>query len=171
MVASPFGHIYLQSLIASAEARVDLHTSRGHKVRLRFAARRLRKLRAYQEWRSAPAVGVQAPSRRVALILVSGAWIGLAVVLGVLELQRTAFGASIVLVAIFALTVVWVVLAVLNLPTTGDQELSDASTRPPPSGWPERRRSPRSGPVPVFEYLRVAGLSVGDAEAHISHER
>jgi hypothetical protein len=171
MVASPFGHIYLQSLIASAEARVDLHTSRGHKLRLRIAARRLRKLHAYQEWRSAPADGVPAPSRRVALILVSGAWIGLAAVLGMLELQGTAFGASIGLVAIFALTVVWVVLAVVNLPITDDQEPSDGSSRLPPSGWPERRRAPRGGPIPVFEYLRVAGLNVGDVEAHVSHDR
>jgi hypothetical protein len=49
-----FGRTYLRSLIAFSEERVELHRAGGHRLRLRLAARRLHKLRAYESQRGLP---------------------------------------------------------------------------------------------------------------------
>ena len=66
-----FGRVYLRSLIASAEERVDLHRTRGHRLRQRVATRRLRKLLAYENQRHVRIGAAEQGQPRVVLGLVS----------------------------------------------------------------------------------------------------
>jgi hypothetical protein len=68
-----FGWIYLQSLIETAERRVDDHRARRRRLRAWWAARRLQELRAYEEWRNLPAGGELASPPRTAFALASAA--------------------------------------------------------------------------------------------------
>ena len=114
---SEFGRVYLRSLIDSAEERVELHRSRGHRLRQRVATRRLRKLLAYENQRHIP-VGkaVWAPPR-LALAVVSIVWLAAIAALATLVLgDAGAFWVSAVEVAALALAVVWFVLAVACVP-------------------------------------------------------
>ncbi|HEX4526595.1 MAG TPA: hypothetical protein VH108_07625 [Gaiellaceae bacterium] len=169
-MASPFGQLYLGSLIASAEQRVELHRAKGHRLRLRIAARRLRKLQAYEEWRGGPVELLDGRSLQVALLVVSVIWIVLGALLGLVELDHGSdFWVTILLVSLLSLTVVWFRLAVLCVPTTEDQEREGPLNQSTTPGTTERRTSARGGPMPVFEYLRVAGFVGRDGDSYASH--
>jgi hypothetical protein len=169
-VASPLGQIYLQSLIASADGRVELHRARGHRLRLRIATRRLRKLQAYEEWRGGPVETFDRRSLQVALLFVSVIWIVLAAMLAVVELEHgSASSVTILVVSLLALTVVWFRLAVLCVPTNDEEEQTGVPTQPSARGTPDRRTAARGGPMPVFEYLRVAGFGGRDGDSYASH--
>jgi hypothetical protein len=157
-------------LIASAEQRVELHTAEHHRLRLRLAARRLRKLQAYEEWRSGPVEQLDGGSLQVALLLVSVIWILLAALLGLVELHRGGtVWVTILLVSLLVLTLVWFRLAVLCVPTSDDREGAGAPTQLTTPVTPERRMAARGGPMPVFEYLRVAGFGGRDGDSYASH--
>jgi len=157
-VASRFGEIYLRSLIASAEQHVDLQRSKGRRLRVRIAERRLRKLQAYEAWRGGPVGTFDRRSLRPALVCVSVLWIVLASLLGVVELRQGsgAFSVTILLVSLLVLTAVWFQLAVLCVPANDHREQTAPQSPPAAPPTAERRRSARGDPMPVFEYLRVA---------------
>jgi Flp pilus assembly protein TadB len=116
-MASEFGRIYLQSLIGSAEEQVELHRHSRHRLRLRLADRRLRRLRGYEAWRAAP---VEAPADRpprLALTLVSAAVLVVAALLGLVAAgPRNALAVAVVEVAGLVLVVWWFILAVACVP-------------------------------------------------------
>ena len=169
-MASPLGQIYLRSLIASAEGRVELHRAGRHRLRLRIAARRLRKLQAYEEWRGGPVGTFDRRSLQVALPFVSVVWIVLAATLAAVELEHwSAAWVTILVVSLLVLTVVWFRLAVLCVPMNDDQERTGLFTEPTTPVTSERRTSARGGPMPVFEYLRVAGFGGRDGDSYASH--
>ena len=114
-----FGRVYLRSLIASAEERVELHRTRGHRIRLHVATRRLRKLLAYENQRHLR-IGSAQRARR------PGSRVGR----GLGRLGRgpgrcsrrsqlrhaTAFWMTVAELPMLALTVLWFVLAVACVP-------------------------------------------------------
>jgi Flp pilus assembly protein TadB len=116
-MASEFGRIYLQSLIGSAEEQVELHRSRRHRVRLRLADRRLRKLRGYEAWRAAPVEASAGEPPRLAFALVSAAILLAAALLGLIAVGHGgALAVGVVEVAGLALVVWWFSLAVACVP-------------------------------------------------------
>ena len=113
-----FGRVYLRSLIASAEERVDLHRERGHRLRLRVATRRLRKLLAYENQRHTRIGAAAAAPPRLALAVVSVSWLASMVLLGIVRLQDAgALWVTILEVPTLALVVLWFLLAVACVPT------------------------------------------------------
>lgn len=113
-----FGRVYLRSLIASAEEQVELHRTRGHRLRLRLATRRLRKLLAYENTRHARIGTAQPAPPRLAVALVSVVWLASMALLGILKLADAgALWVSILEVPILALAVLWFFLAVACVPT------------------------------------------------------
>jgi hypothetical protein len=108
-----FGWIYLQSLIETAERRVDDHRARKRRLRAWWAARRLQELRAYEEWRNLPAGGEMASPPRTAFAVASAAVI-CAVATALALALRSADG-SIPMAAdlgFLALASIWFVLGV-----------------------------------------------------------
>jgi hypothetical protein len=108
-----FGWIYLQSLIETAERRVDDHRARKRRLRAWWAARRLQELRAYEEWRNLPAGGEMASPPRTAFAVASAAVI-CAVATALVLALRSADG-SIPMVAdlgFLVLASIWFVLGV-----------------------------------------------------------
>ena len=109
-----FGWIYLQSLIESAERRVDEHRARKQRLRAWWAARRVEELRAYEAWRNLPAGGrdgvrlLAPPSRSPVLLVICAATAALVLAL------RSADGSVPVAadLAFLALASIWFVLGV-----------------------------------------------------------
>ncbi len=112
-----FGRVYLRSLIDSAEERVELHRTRGQRLRLRVATRRLRKLLAYENQRHLP-IGAAVPAPpRAAVVVVSVAWVASLALLGVLHLEDVgALWLSIAEVPMLGLAGLWFFLAVACIP-------------------------------------------------------
>jgi hypothetical protein len=109
-----FGRVYLRSLIASAEERVELHRAGGHRLRLWVATRRLRRLLAYENRRHdrIGAVAVREPPR-AAVAAVSAALVAVLVVLGILELRdASAFWLTAAELPMLAMSLLWFFLAV-----------------------------------------------------------
>ena len=112
-----FGRVYLRSLIASAEERVELHRTRGHRIRLRVATRRLRRLLAYENQRHVRIGSARSGQPWISLALVSVVWVASLVLLGVLELRdASSLWMTAVELPMLALTVLWFVLAVACVP-------------------------------------------------------
>ena len=108
-----FGWIYLQSLIESAERRVDEHRARKQRLRAWWAERRVQELRAYEAWRSLPAGGEMASPPRTAFAVASAAVI--CAVAAVLILALRSADGSVPTVAdlgFVALASIWFVLGV-----------------------------------------------------------
>jgi len=125
-----FGRVYLRSLIDSAEERVELHRSRGHRVRLRVATRRLRRLLAYENQRHARIGSARAAQPKIALGVVSVVWVAALVLLAVVELRNaSAFWVTAVELAALALIVLWFALAVACVPA--DRSSPDQGTTTP----------------------------------------
>jgi hypothetical protein len=115
-----FGRVYLRSLIASAEERVDLHRSRGQRVRLWIATRRLRKLLAYENTRHVRIGSAAAAPPRLAVAVVSTAWLASIGLFGLLRLEHAgAFWVSVGEVPMLLLCVAWFFLAIACVPTEG----------------------------------------------------
>ncbi len=113
-----FGRVYLRSLIASAEERVEVHRTRGHRIRLHVATRRLRKLLAYENQRHLRIGSVRHAPPRLAVALVSVLWVAALALLVACEIrQATAFWTTVTEVSMLGLTVLWFVLAVACVPT------------------------------------------------------
>jgi hypothetical protein len=111
-----FGRVYLRSLIAATEDRIELHRTRGDRLRLALATRRLRKLLAYENTRDLP-VGAADRPPKTALLAVSGIWLTLMVVLGVLGLEHAgSLWLTILEVPALALAVLWFFLAIACVP-------------------------------------------------------
>jgi hypothetical protein len=114
-----FQRLYLGSLIAAVEERVELHRARGQRLRLRLAERRLAELRRVARLVAEPAVATAGDAARpvaalatvTAALLCSGAFLGLAVGLR-LEPAVTAVAD----LALLVLTLVWFLLAVACSP-------------------------------------------------------
>ena len=85
-----FGRVYLRSLIASAEERVELHRTRGHRIRLRVATRRLRKLLAYENQRHLRIGSARQAPPRFAVAVVSVLWVAALALLVACELGTRA---------------------------------------------------------------------------------
>ena len=110
-----FGRVYLRSLIASAEERVDLH--RGHRLRRWIATRRLRKLLAYENQRYTRIGTAARPQPRVAVALVSVGWLVAMVLLVILELHCAgAVWVTAAELPMLGLTIAWFFLAVACVP-------------------------------------------------------
>lgn len=125
-----FGRVYLRSLIASAEERVELHRTRGHRLRRRLATRRLRKLLAYENTRHTRIGATEAAPPRLALAVVSVLWLASIVLLGILKLDDArALWVSILEVPVLALAVLWFLLAVACVPA--DRSLDQVTTSRP----------------------------------------
>jgi hypothetical protein len=149
-----FGRIYLRALVAAAKDRVELHRSKGHRLRLVLARRRLRKLLAYEAERNVPIGTSNGRPSRLALAVVSLAWIVLATLLAIAEVRAPGTSwVTILDVPTLALTVVWFWLAVTGLPAAQPTEAAVPA---------DRRKAPRDGPMPVFEWLRASGFSAPD---------
>ena len=122
-----FGRVYLRSLIASAEERVELHRSRGHRIRLRVATRRLRRLLAYENQRHVRIGSARSTRPKVALAAVSVVWVAALVLLAAVELRHaSAFWVTVVELPVLALIVLWFVLAVACVPA--DRSSPDQGT-------------------------------------------
>jgi hypothetical protein len=108
-----FGWIYLQSLIESAERRVDEHRARKQRLRAWWAARRVEELRAYEAWRNLPAGAEMASPPRTAFAVASAAVVCAVAAAFVLAL-RSADGSVPVAVdlALLALGSIWFILGV-----------------------------------------------------------
>ena len=108
-----FGWIYLQSLIESAERRVEEHRARKQRLRAWWAERRVQELRAYEAWRSLPAGGAMPSPPRTAFALASVGLV-LAVAAALALAIRSADGSVPVLVdvAFLALAAIWFVLGI-----------------------------------------------------------
>ena len=125
-----FGRVYLRSLIASAEERVDLTGRSGHRLRLWLATRRLRRLLAYENTRHARIGAAAAAPPRLAAALVTVAWAASAVLYGILRLSHAgAFWVSAGEVPVLLLCVAWFFLAVACIPTEGTS--LEQGTTPP----------------------------------------
>jgi hypothetical protein len=125
-----FGRVYLRSLIASAEERVELHRSRGHRIRLRVATRRLRRLLAYENQRHVRIGSARSARPRIALALVSVVWVAALVALATLELRHaSAVWVTAVELPMLALVVLWFVLAVACVPA-GRSSPEEVTTAP-----------------------------------------
>ncbi len=112
-----FGRLYLRSLIDSAEERVELHRTRGHRLRRWVATRRLRKLLAYENQRHARIGAVEPAPPRVAVALVSVAWLASLVSIGILHLEDASeLWLSVVEVPMLVLAAAWFFLAVACIP-------------------------------------------------------
>jgi hypothetical protein len=112
-----FGRVYLRSLIASTEERVDLHRTRGHRLRRRVATRRLRKLLAYENQRHARIDAAARNQPRTAIALVSVAWLVTMVLLVILELQDAGpVWVTAVELPMLGLAIAWFFLAVACVP-------------------------------------------------------
>jgi hypothetical protein len=108
-----FGWIYLQSLIETAERRVDDHRARKRRLRAWWAARRLRELRAYEEWRNLPAGGEMASPPRAVFAVASAAVICATAGAFVLALRSTDGSVPVAAdLAFLALASIWFVLGV-----------------------------------------------------------
>ena len=125
-----FGRVYLRSLIASAEERVELHRTRGHRIRLRVATRRLRRLLAYENQRHVRIGSARSARPKLALAVVSVVWVAALVLLAALELRdASAFWVTAVELPMLALIVLWFVLAVACVPA--DRASPDQVTTAP----------------------------------------
>jgi hypothetical protein len=112
-----FGRVYLRSLIASAEERVELHRTRGHRIRLRVATRRLRRLLAYENQRHLRIGSARTAQPWLALALVSLVWAASLVLLAAFALRHaSAPWMTAAELAMLTLTVLWFVLAVACVP-------------------------------------------------------
>jgi hypothetical protein len=112
-----FGRVYLRSLIASAEERVELHRSRGHRIRLRVATRRLRKLLAYENQRHVRIGSARHAAPRFAVAVVSVLWVAALALLVALEYRHASdLWVTAVELSMLALTVLWFMLAVACVP-------------------------------------------------------
>src|SRR5690242_16141018 len=119
---SEFQRLYLTSLIAAVERRVERHRARRQLLRLRLAERRLAELRRVARLvAEPPAVRVEDVARPLtalatvtAALLCSGAFLGVAVGLS-LDPGVTAIAD----LAVLALTLVWFLLAVACSPRVG----------------------------------------------------
>ena len=112
-----FGRVYLRSLIASAEERVELHRTRGHRIRLHVATRRLRKLLAYENQRHLRIGSARQAPPRLAVALVSILWVAALALLVACEIrQASAFWMTVAEVSMLTLTLLWFVLAVACVP-------------------------------------------------------
>ena len=108
-----FGWIYLQSLIETAERRVDDHRARKQRLRAWWAARRVQELRAYEEWRSLPAGGEMASPPRTAFAVASAAIVAAVAAALVLALRSADGSVPVVVdVAFLALASIWFVLGI-----------------------------------------------------------
>ena len=106
-----FGWIYLQSLIESAERRVDDRRARKQRLRAWWAARRVEELRAYQAWRNLPAGGeMAAPPRKGARSRRVDAQTGRERVRTMDRVKKLSVAA--ILVASLVLASIWFVLGV-----------------------------------------------------------
>jgi hypothetical protein len=125
-----FGRVYLRSLIASAEERVELHRSRGHRIRRRVATRRLRRLLAYENQRHIR-IGPSAAGRpKIALAVTSFVWAAALALLAAVELRHaSAVWVTAVELSMLALSVLWFVLAVACVPA--DRASPDQVTTAP----------------------------------------
>ncbi len=112
-----FGRVYLRSLIAATEERIEFHRTRGDRLRVALATRRLRKLLAYENTRDLP-VGVAAEGPpKAALLAVSGVWLALMVGLAILGLEHAgSLWLTIFEVPALALAVLWFFLAIACVP-------------------------------------------------------
>jgi hypothetical protein len=124
-----FGRVYLRSLIASAEERVELQRTRGHRFRLWVATRRLRKLLAYENQRNSRIGAASGAPPRIMFGVVSVLLLAALVLLGLLEFQHaSAFWMTAVEVPMFALAVLWFLLAVACVST--DRPSPEQGTTP-----------------------------------------
>jgi len=113
-----FGRVYLRSLIASTEERVELHRSKGHRLRRRLATRRLRKLLAYENQRHLRVGTVESAPPRIAVAAVAVLLLAAVLVLGVLQFrQAAALWVTIAELALIVLTLLWFFLAVARVPS------------------------------------------------------
>ncbi len=112
-----FGRVYLRSLIASTEERVELHRSRGHRIRRRVATRRLRRLLAYENQRHLRIGSARSARPTIALAVASVIWLAALVLLAAVVLRdaSTVWVTAVELPAL-ALSVLWFVLAVACVP-------------------------------------------------------
>jgi hypothetical protein len=125
-----FGRVYLRSLIDSAEERVELHRTRGHRLRLHVATRRLRKLLAYENQRHLRIGSAHRTPPKLALGVVSVVWVAVLAALAALQLRHaTALWMTVAELAMLALTVLWFVLAVACVPA--DRSSPDQVTTAP----------------------------------------
>jgi hypothetical protein len=111
-----FGRVYLRSLIAATEERIELHRTRGDRLRLALATRRLRKLLAYENTRDLPVGTAEAPPK-AALMAVSAVWLALMAVLGIVGLDHaSSLWLTLLEVPALALAVLWFFLAIACVP-------------------------------------------------------
>jgi len=112
-----FGRVYLRSLIASAEERVELHRLRGHRLRRWIATRRLRKLLAYENQRHRRIGAAERAQPRFAVAAVSVLWLAALVLLVTLKLHHAgALWVTAAEVSMLALSLLWFFLAVVCIP-------------------------------------------------------
>jgi hypothetical protein len=125
-----FGRVYLRSLIASTEEQVDRHRTSGHRLRLWLATRRLRKLLAYENTRHSQIGVAAAAPPRLALAVVSAAWLASVVLYAILRLgDAGAFWIAVGEVPIFVLCLAWFFVAIACIPTEGTS--LEQGTTPP----------------------------------------
>lgn len=126
-----FGRVYLRSLIASAEERVDLHRTHGHRFRRRLATRRLRKLLAYENQRHLRIGAAEKGKPRVALALVSVLLLAAVAVLVLLQFRHaSAVSITAVELPLLVLTIVWFFLAVACVPADRSSPDQGTTARP-----------------------------------------
>ena len=126
-----FGRVYLRSLIASAEERVDLHRTNGHRFRQRLATRRLRKLLAYENQRHLRIGAAEKGKPRVAFALVSVLLLAAVAVLVLLQLRHAgAVSITAVELPLLVLTIVWFFLAVACVPADRSSPDQGTTARP-----------------------------------------
>jgi len=106
-----FGWIYLQSLIETAERRVEERRARNQRLRAWWAERRVQELKAYEEWRKLPVGGELTSPPRTAFAVASAALVSAVAALLVLAVHSADGSVPVAAdLAFLALASLWFVL-------------------------------------------------------------